>query len=62
MICEDAGKIIHNSKQKAHQHVWHLNETQGKYEGRPYRCTFCRGWHVGRAKENAHKNKYIKLN
>jgi hypothetical protein len=55
-VCIKTGKHSHLSQGKAEAHLRHLKETG--YEGVVYSCQYCEGWHVGRLKQNAHKNKY----
>ena len=56
-VCFKTGKHSHPSRSKADAHLRGLRERMG-YEGSVYTCQYCEGWHVGRAKQTAHKNKY----
>jgi hypothetical protein len=47
--------VIHLSRGKAEAHLRSLKDG---YTGRVYPCEHCGGWHVGREKKNAHKDKY----
>lgn len=58
MKCIPTGKEVHQSEGKAKAHLRHLQKNGEYQKGRVYPCLFCGGWHVGREKENAHKNKY----
>jgi hypothetical protein len=55
--CHRTGKVIHASRGKADAHLRNLVARTG-YVGESYPCLFCHGWHVGRQKKSAHKNKY----
>lgn len=57
MICEATGKHVHRSRRAAETHVRQLARLKA-YEGHPYMCIWCGGWHIGRAKLREHKNKY----
>ena len=58
MKCPKSGKQIHLSAGKACAQLRSLQEHG--YEGEAYFCKYCSGWHVGRLKKNAHRNKYKK--
>jgi len=55
--CIESNKIIYFNKTKA---MVALKSLQIKYDysGKFYPCSYCCGFHVGREKEKAHKNKY----
>jgi hypothetical protein len=55
MLCPQSKKVIHLSRGKAEAHLRSLKDG---YTGRVYPCEHCGGWHVGREKKNAHKDKY----
>lgn len=58
-ICIKSGKISHQSKRKANAHLKSIEEnSKNPYDGCSYPCIYCNGWHVGRFKKKAHKNKY----
>jgi hypothetical protein len=57
MFCQKTGKQIHLSINKAQKHLIRLKEMKN-YEGKVYGCLYCGGWHIGRQKKNARKNKY----
>jgi hypothetical protein len=56
-ICMETGKIFHPSLGEAIAHQNAIKERCGNIV-EPYHCQHCGGWHVGRVKEKAHKNKY----
>ena len=56
MICEESGKQI-QTKGKADAQLRSLKKLND-YEGEVYPCEYCKGYHVGRKKKWAHKNKY----
>jgi hypothetical protein len=56
-VCAKSGKHGHPSQGKAEAQLRNLKELN-EYEGVVYACESCKGWHVGRLKQKAHKNKY----
>jgi hypothetical protein len=59
MKCPSSGKEIHWSYGEAMAHLRSLRErTEYQYQGEVYPCDGCGGWHVGRLKRSAHRNKY----
>ena len=56
-LCAETGKVIKTSEGAAAAQLRSLQEYNG-YPGCVYPCIYCKGWHVGRAKKNAKKNKY----
>lgn len=57
MLCPETKKHCH-SKGEAEAHLRGLVKREAGYAGRVYLCPHCNFWHVGRAKKDAHKNKY----
>lgn len=51
------GKQRHASQGAAAAHLRGLRR-KNAYVGRVYPCLQCAGWHVGREKQRAHKNKF----
>jgi hypothetical protein len=56
-ICEETGKVIHSKGTTAKAHLRSLQE-MNSYPGYIYPCIHCKGYHVGRSKNKAHKSKY----
>jgi len=59
-VCPQGGKRIHYSEGMARAQLRSLQKRKPEYNGRVYPCVACRGFHVGRLKEKAHRNKYAK--
>lgn len=58
-ICSRSGKQIHYSRGEAQAQLRSiLSNNNRNYDGKPYACIYCGGWHVGRRKKNARRNKY----
>lgn len=51
------GKVSH-SRGMAEAQLRSIHRMNPDYNGHVYPCVQCQGWHVGRAKKFAHKNKY----
>ena len=52
------GKVSH-SRGMAEAQLRSIHRMNPDYNGHVYPCERCAGWHVGRAKKFAHKNKYV---
>lgn len=52
------GKHINASSGAAEAQLRSILKREPEYSGHVYPCSCCRGWHVGRLKRNAHRNKY----
>ena len=57
MQCAESQKVVFSSKGKAGAALRSL-QLKADYTGQIYPCPFCNGYHIGREKKNAHKNKY----
>ncbi len=57
-FCRQTGKMSHASRGKAEAALRGLNKIKPAYKGNIYPCIHCRGFHVGRARQGAHRNKY----
>lgn len=57
-----SGKQRHASQGQATAHLRGLRDRRLAigltYDGHVYPCLECAGWHIGRAKKGAHRNKY----
>ena len=60
MTCVKTGKQIHLSIKKAQKHLRRMREIWEVYNGKIYACIHCGGWHIGRQRKKAKKNKYAK--
>lgn len=58
--CLGSNKVIFFSEGKAGAALRSLRE-KGVYSGKVYPCPCCNGYHIGREKKNAHRNKYKAL-
>ena len=52
------GKHRHASKGAAEAHLRSLVKIGDEVQRYAYPCNDCFGWHVGRDKEHAHRNRY----
>lgn len=59
MQCPKSQKVVFLSKNKAEAALKSL-QLRNDYTGHIYPCVDCCGYHIGRDKKNAHKNKYKK--
>jgi len=61
-LCLETGKHRHKSRVAAQAHLRSAveqNILEGVVVDRVvYSCKYCLGWHIGRQKKSAHKNKY----
>jgi hypothetical protein len=56
--CPQEKKKINRTRGAAEAQLRSIQRMREGYEGKVYPCPYCRGWHVGRLKANAHQNKY----
>jgi len=57
-VCRRSGKHIHKSRGAAEAHIRSLVKIEPDIQWNAYLCVYCRGWHVGRSRKGAHRNKY----
>lgn len=58
--CPVSGKVVHFDRRVAEAQLRSLQEGFG-YAGHVYPCEGCGGFHVGREKRRAHRNRYAHL-
>lgn len=54
------GKHSHRSIGAAEAHLRSLKAKRKAYDGDVYACDKCHGWHVGRERAAAHRDKYAR--
>lgn len=57
-ICRYTAKVIQPSRGAAEAQLRSLKKIKPAYNGHVFPCIHCQGFHIGRKRQDAHKNKY----